>query len=280
MAMHRDGRPAAGAYALGDQEREQERLDTQGALLRPATEQLLREAGIGAGMRVLDAGTGTGDVALLVAELVGPAGSVVAVDRSPQMLATLRRRASDRGYQQISTVEAELNALAGLEPFDAVVGRLVLMHQLDPVVTLRSLAGLLHPGGAIAFLEYHLLQAVTMPHRPLCFEAFTWVTEAMRRAGIHVDCGLRLYAIFRAAGLPAPALRLDPLASTGEAPELCRLLAETVRTCLPLIERFGLASPEEVAIETLEERLLAEARAIDGVTIGPVQGCAWTRLPA
>ncbi|MER3436579.1 MAG: hypothetical protein C4346_02560 [Chloroflexota bacterium] len=245
---HSKPTPSASAYALGDEARERERLDVRATAAR------------GRDWRVLDAGAGTGSVAFLIADLVGPSGSVIAVDRSPDMLATLRRWANEHGYRQIATVEADLNALPDLEPFGAVVGRLVLMHQPDPTKTLRSLARLVRPGGALAFLEYHLLHATTSPHRRLCEEAISWVTEAMRRAGIHIDMGLRLYATFRAAGLPAPVVQLEPLIGTGEAAELLRLLTETTRTCLPLIERFGLASSAVVAIETLEERLLAEAR--------------------
>src|SRR5689334_15773487 len=151
-----DQSPATGAYALGDQERERERIDAQAALLRPATERLFREAGIGPGLRVLDVGCGTGEVTLLVADLVGPSGTVVAVDRSPEMLATVRRRAIERGHRQVETIEADINAPAELGDFDAVVGRLILMHQPDPVATLRRLATLVRPGGAIAFLEFDL----------------------------------------------------------------------------------------------------------------------------
>jgi SAM-dependent methyltransferase len=272
--------PGSGTYALGDQPRERERLDTQVAMLRPATERLFREAGIRPGMRVLDAGCGTGEVALLVADLVGSTGSVVAVDRSPEMLATVRRRALERGHRRIETAEADLNEITELADFDVVVGRLVLMHQPDPVQTLRQLAGLVRVGGVIAFLEYHFLPPTSWPRRPLFEQVISWSVESLRRAGIDMDFGLRLYAMFRDAGLPGPAVRLDPLVGTGEALEFNRLLAETVHTCLPLIERFGMATRDEVGIETLEERLRAEARAIDGMVIGPIQGCAWTRLPA
>jgi SAM-dependent methyltransferase len=277
--LQRERASATGAYHLGDAQRERERLDTQAAMLQPATERLFREAGIGPGMRVLDAGCGTGEVTLLVADLVGPSGSVVAVDRSPEMLATVRSRAIERGHRQIETVATDINELSGLA-VDAVVGRLVLMHQPNPVHALRQLAGVVPPGGVLAFLEYHFLPPTTLPHRPLFERVFTWTIESLRRAGVDMEFGLRLYPVFREAGLPGPFVRLDPMIGAGEAPEMQRLFAETARTCLPLIERFGLATRDEVGIDTLEERLLAEARAIDGLVVGPIQGTAWTRLAA
>jgi hypothetical protein len=58
-------------YILGHSDREIRRLMHQAAILRPITERLLRGAGIGRGMRVLDLGCGAGDVSMLAAKLVG-----------------------------------------------------------------------------------------------------------------------------------------------------------------------------------------------------------------
>jgi hypothetical protein len=68
-------------YVLGHSPAEMRRLENQGTMLRPITERLLRNAGIDAGMRVLDLGCGAGDVSMLAAELVGPEGSIVGIDR-------------------------------------------------------------------------------------------------------------------------------------------------------------------------------------------------------
>ena len=67
--------------ALGSTDSEHERLIRQAARLAPYTERFFREAGIGPGQRVLDLGSGVGDVAMLAARLVGPSGEVVAVER-------------------------------------------------------------------------------------------------------------------------------------------------------------------------------------------------------
>ena len=64
----------ANAYVLGHSDRELERLRRQAQLIDPITLQFLTEAGIGNGMRVLDVGSGAGDVAFLAANLVGRAG--------------------------------------------------------------------------------------------------------------------------------------------------------------------------------------------------------------
>jgi predicted RNA methylase len=68
-------------YPLGHAEHELERLNLQARMIEPFTRHLFRQAGLSAGMRVLDVGCGCGDVAFLAAELVGPSGQVVGVDR-------------------------------------------------------------------------------------------------------------------------------------------------------------------------------------------------------
>ena len=61
-------------YPLGNTDGEHERLIRQAARAAPITERFFREAGVGSGQRVLDIGSGVGDVAMLTARLVGPSG--------------------------------------------------------------------------------------------------------------------------------------------------------------------------------------------------------------
>ena len=65
---------------------EHERLIRQAQWVNPHTERCFREAGIGPGYRVLDLGSGVGDVALLLAQLVGPTGEVIGVERDPRSI--------------------------------------------------------------------------------------------------------------------------------------------------------------------------------------------------
>jgi predicted methyltransferase len=67
-------------YPLGSTDAEHQRLIRQAEWVNPHTERCFREAGIGLGQRVLDLGSGVGDVALLLARLVGPTGEVIGVE--------------------------------------------------------------------------------------------------------------------------------------------------------------------------------------------------------
>src|SRR5512139_3415689 len=100
--------PAHADYALGYSDGELQRLIRQSALYAELTETLLRSAGIGEGMRVLDVGCGAGCVSLLVAGLVGPAGAVVGVDRSPEAIALARRRADGAGLRNVEFLQDDL----------------------------------------------------------------------------------------------------------------------------------------------------------------------------
>jgi cyclopropane fatty-acyl-phospholipid synthase-like methyltransferase len=70
-------------YVFTDRQEEQRRLERQAELFEPLTERVFRVAGLGAGMRVLELGSGAGDVAMLAARLVGTDGEVVGVERDP-----------------------------------------------------------------------------------------------------------------------------------------------------------------------------------------------------
>lgn len=68
-------------YVLGHSDHELGRLRAQAQFLEPVTRQFLREAGITPGMRMLDVGSGAGEVAFLVAELLGDAGIVLGTEQ-------------------------------------------------------------------------------------------------------------------------------------------------------------------------------------------------------
>jgi ubiquinone/menaquinone biosynthesis C-methylase UbiE len=76
-----------------------ERLQFQAGVIEPVTRRLIRECGIGPGMRVLDIGCGTGDVSMLLAEAVGEAGSVVAFDRETRAIDVAKTRAHAAGFR-------------------------------------------------------------------------------------------------------------------------------------------------------------------------------------
>src|SRR5499427_3557171 len=140
-------------YALGSTDAEHERLIRQAVYLAPLTERLFQEAGIGPGQRVLDLGSGVGDVAMLAARLVGPSGEVVGMERDSRSIARAGSRISDAGFLNVSLTEGDISQVQSTGTFDAVVGRFILQFVPDPVIVLRALYQLVRPGGVVAFQE-------------------------------------------------------------------------------------------------------------------------------
>ncbi len=150
-------------YALGSSNAELERLIQQAAHVGDLTAQVLQLAGLRQGMRVLDVGSGAGDVAFLAARLVGPEGEVIGVDQSPEAVALANRRAAAAGLSHVSFRVGDVASLELDGPVDAVIGRLVLMYFRDPAAVVRRLAGLARPGGIVAFQEFDLAAAHAEP---------------------------------------------------------------------------------------------------------------------
>ncbi|RBP53118.1 methyltransferase domain-containing protein [Arenicella xantha] len=65
------------------------------------TERLFRAAGLSEGMTVLELGWGPGEVTELLCEIVGSAGSVIAIDRSVEMISSARQRAENAGKRNV-----------------------------------------------------------------------------------------------------------------------------------------------------------------------------------
>jgi SAM-dependent methyltransferase len=246
-------------------------------MFAPFTRQVFQEAGLAPGMRVLDVGSGSGDVAFLAAEFVGPWGSVVGVDRAPAAVERAEHRAQQIGIANVEFVEGDPVMMHGKERFDAIVGRLILMYYHDPVDALRKLLGHLRPGGVVAFQEFDLTNCKSFPVSPTYEGCITWIKRTLKRSGARTQLGLELHQIFLSAGLPAPSLRLD--ASLGAGPDCpaYELVSEVVRSLLPAMEKFGVVTPAEVRIDTLADRLREEVTTGGGVVIAPALIGAWTR---
>jgi len=267
-------------YALGHSDRELERLTAQSRLIGPATRRFFREAGIGEGMRVLDVGSGAGDVAFLTAELVGAAGEVIGSDRAEAAVEAATKRANARGLRNVSFRRGDPATMTFDRPFDAVVGRYVLLFQADTSAMLGKLAGHLRPGGVIAFHEPDLGTVRSIPPAPSYESCCRWIKETMRLVGTAIDMAERLHGAFVGAGLPEPAMRMETFIGGGEGcAEWLRAIAEVAGSLVPAMERLGVATAAEVGIETLAERMLREVRATRCVVIGRSEIGAWSRIP-
>ena len=269
------GAPERGSYyLLGHTPSELDRLDLQGKLYLEITRRALLDAGLVAGQRVLDIGCGTGDVSLVAAEIVGPEGGVVGIDRGGSALEGARRKAAEAGARHVSFRVSEIDAFDEPGAYDALVGRFVLMHQPDPVATLAAAARAVRPGGAIVFIESWMTLLRdgrdSHPPSPLYGRVVRWKCDVVGSAGADLDAGGRLRSVFIEAGLPAPRTRLEASLVGGPDSAYYRYVAESVRSMLPAAERSGLPGLEALDVtspEELAEKLRDEAVAGGGVLV-------------
>ena len=268
--------PSGVPYVLGDTGAEHARLVRQAAIFNPFTERLFRDAGIGPGQ--LDIGSGVGDIAMLVARLVGPTGEVVGVERDVSTMAKARDRVAEAGLHNVSFMESDVGHVVRSEPFDAVVGRLILEFLPDPGAVVRSLSTLVRPGGVVAFQDAcwgPLLQLTA--HLPLRAKCASLIHQTFQRSGANMDMEFVLYRTFQEAGLPAPSMRIE--VPVGDGPEIARWVYDLFCSLRPRMQQHDLPSSAFGDLDSLLPRLEAELAGTKtfGACIGLVG--AWSRKP-
>ena len=268
-------------YTLGRTSHETTRLIEQSRIYGESTQRLCRRAGITEGMRVLEIGSGAGDVALTLAELVGATGQVIGVDVNASILDTARQRAINTGVRNIEFIAGDARMLAFADKFDAIVGRFVLMYMANPEKAFAELITHLKPGGIAAFQEpeYTLYPAFLHPNMPLMNQLIGWILEVFGHSGAHLDMGIGLYRAFVDAGLPPPAMHLESPIGAAKTWAGYRYMATIFQSLLPLLEKYGLATAEQVDVDTLAARLREEVLTSKRPFFLPLHVTAHSMLP-
>ena len=262
-------------YVLGSSPEELARLDAQAAAIDRPTRLLLQAAGITPGMRVLDLGTGLGHVAQIAGEFAGPAGSVVGLDSSPEMLALARERAQYAGARTLTFVEGSAGSWRSSDLFDAIAARLLLFHVGDPEAIVRHHLQNLRPGGRFVAIDFDLGSSRTEPPVPVADEAVRWVQQAFLAVGASPRIGARLGAILEDAGLQqVSTFGIQPYVRAA-APGSGGLLAGVVRSLAPAIVAHGIATAAQLELDDLQGRLERETRRVDAVILLPTVVGAW-----
>jgi SAM-dependent methyltransferase len=190
-------------YVLGTHDEEVARLGLQHRVWRPTASDCWRRAGITIGSRVIDVGAGPGYATVDLAEIVGPTGEVLAVERSARFLEVNKRACTARGLSQVQFREADLieQSLGALN-FDYAWCRWVASFVLSPEKLINNIAGALRPGGLAIFHEYsHYETFRFMPRREAIEEFSEEVMKSWRASGGDPNVAVQFPSFFRAAGL-------------------------------------------------------------------------------
>jgi ubiquinone/menaquinone biosynthesis C-methylase UbiE len=270
--------PADAPYVLGDTSAEHDRLVRQAAIFEPFTERLFRDAGVGPGQRVLDIGSGVGDVAMLAARLVGASGVVVGVERDPATLATARSRVARAGLSNVGFMECDVRNVVSSEPFDAVSGRLILQYLPDAEAVVRSLAALVRPGGLMVFQDVWPASLLHFgAHLPLRAKCASLIYRTFERSGANMDMELVLYRALQEAGFPAPQMRIE--IPVGDDPGIVRWVYDLLCTLLPRVPPEELAASGIGDLHSLDSRLETERLAARSFGACVALVGAWSRKP-
>lgn len=187
-----------GDYVLGTRDDEVERLGLQHRVWRSRVLEAFRKARIGPGQTVIDVGAGPGFVAADLAELVGPSGKVVALERSPNFVARLRAR----NIPNVEVREQDVRDPFGVTGADASWCRWLLSFVAEPAATVRNIGSALKSGGVAIFHEYAAYSTWRMmPPDHLQDRFRTLVEQSWRDTGGEPDIALYLPQWLADAGM-------------------------------------------------------------------------------
>ena len=268
-------------YALDRTASEYERLRAQARVWEPATARLLDAVGLRPGARCLDAGCGPGETMRLMAERVGPSGSVVGVDLDADLGSQAVASLHAAGHRQCSFARVDVAADEPIPgaPFDLVYARLLLYHLPARVEVLERLWDVVAPGGVLLIQDYDVRSADVLPELESVTAWREVVREAFLVAGADVYVGSRLPELFVRAGIGAVdgtdvAGRLEPFGTAGPG-----LLTGVLRGVLDAAISHGVTTAADAA--ALERRLASDAeRFPERPTLWPLLVGSWKRKPA
>jgi hypothetical protein len=264
-------------YVLGHSDRELARLAEQARLIGPITRRIFERAGIARGMRVLDVGSGVGDVAFLVADLVGAKARSSATTgwrgrwRS-RAAARAERGTSERVLPRGDPAQAEVavpstpssgrtsSCSSRTRPRRSGASRVTPARRRRGVPRDRLERRAVVPAGA------DLRRRVPLDRRG------RRALRALPRAWGCTSTGRSSPRTF------PPRMHLEAQIEGAVASlELVRLTSDLAISLLPEMERFGVDTAAEVSPETLEERMIAEIVAGRGAVTGRSEIGAWAR---
>jgi hypothetical protein len=176
---------------------------------------------------------------------------------------------------QVTSVQT----FSSVESFDVAIGRYVLVHQSDPTAFVQAAKRHLRPTGIVAFHEVNFLHGFhSRPAVEIWDGMAALLIAAFRVDNPGRDAGGRLVEHFANAGLQRPALFAEVPVGGGDDLPLYAWAAETVRSIIPELLALGLATEEELSIDTLEQRLRSSVVEAKAQVACPSQVCAWAKL--
>jgi len=218
--------------------------------MRPTSLALLERAGLEAGMKVLEIGSGGGDLAFDIARIVGAAGQVLGTDIDQAKLDLASCEAAELNLSNINFQLANIAESAPASQFDLVHTRFVLTHLTDPVQALKHVHAALRPGGTVVVEDIDFSGYFCYPDCAALWQYVQLYTETTRRRGVDANIGPRLPSLLAQAGFENIQVNIvQPAGFDGEVKLITPLTMENIADA---VIAEGLATAEEI------DRIVAE----------------------
>ncbi len=267
---------SSNSYVLATGAAAARRLHVLHNIYSPAGKRILLQAGLAEGMRVADFGCGVGVVTQMLAQIVGPSGSVTGIDVNGAQLEQAAELCAKAGLKNTRFVEASAEC-TGLprNSFDLVYCRFLLLHLPDPVSCIREMKAVLKPGGIIVVEDGDLTSATSVPRGPS--DAFAKLFGRLGAArGLNYSLATNLYHMVKAEGFNAVNIEIhQPAIIDGENRSF---LKWSVEEAGPALSEARIASPVE-----LSETLAQMQSAVDDpnvLILAPRMSIVWARKPS
>ena len=211
-------------YSYGGKLEEVFRLEAQGRVYSGLLEKEIDFLGLKPGMRVLDAGCGTGVVTRRIAVKISP-GEVYGVDMDPLFIEEAKKLAVKEKASNIKYDLGNINDLEfGDDVFDLSYSRLVLMHVKDPVKTVAEMGRVTKKGGIIAISDQDDGGIIVYPELPKMMRMFSKYGSLAKMRGEDRFIGRKLFSIMEQADLSPIKVIPFPMYSTQQNPEMLKML--------------------------------------------------------
>ncbi|MGQ9680890.1 MAG: methyltransferase domain-containing protein [Candidatus Bathyarchaeia archaeon] len=224
------------------------RLEAQAKAFGRLLEKEFEIVGLKSGMKVLDAGCGTGAVARRMAAKVSP-GEIYGIDIDSLFISEARKLAVNEG---ISNVKFDLGDVDDLKHddgvFDVSYCRLVLMHIKDPVKTVKELKRVTKKGGVVAVSDNDDGGVLTYPEMPKMMDLWAKYGSLAKTRGEDRYIGRQLFSILSQAGLSPIAIHPLPIYATQQTPEMLKMIVsvpvQIMELCKETMMKEGFVTAE------------------------------------
>lgn len=265
-------------YVLGGSDVERARLRAQALEHEASARWLLQEVGIAPGSKVLDVGCGPIGILALLAEMVGPAGTVVGIEREDRFVEMARAEIAQRGLTTVTIVQGDALA-TGLErdSFDLVHERLVLVNVPERAQLLAEMVSVAAPGGIVALEDIDNVSWLCDPPHESWTVLLDVFHETFRSGGGDPFVGRRLSRLLREAGAEDVQLRVHaalPMPGEYRRTHLLALIDSIREKAVTL----GMISAEE--LERHRAKLLDHLNDPATVVVDKLLFQCWGRKPA